>query len=209
MVDTAFWGETEQEAKGQTVVSFFDHHEHIEPKSIEAGYPVYEQKVYIHKWMPADTKVEIIREKRDGEESEYPKAWQAYLEKRQVVAEGTPIDEWPKLTAGQAQMFKTLNLHTIEQLAKAPETVAPQVMGFYEFQKAARNFIKNKQKNNANQFLQKELAKRDQTVNELNAKLQDLTNKFEEMGQPSLKGKNKKKEKVDVDDTPTADTRNS
>lgn len=47
----------------------------------------------------------------------FPKQWAAFQMQEEQVGEGLPVTEWPPITKSQALELKSLNIHTVEQLA--------------------------------------------------------------------------------------------
>lgn len=98
-------------------------------KSQEAGRPIFEDVDFITIFFPGDNTKKVVRPvKKDDDESgpsdckRFPVQWAAYQQKTAQVHEGMPVTEWPPLTKAQAQEFKAMNIHTVEQLADLPDS---------------------------------------------------------------------------------------
>lgn len=74
----------------------------------------------------------------------WPSQYAAFKNQQIQVNEGTPVEELPWLSKSQAMMFKSVNVHTVEQLAAVSDTNLSNLgMGARELREKAVNFIAN------------------------------------------------------------------
>ncbi len=141
MADTAHWEATDSRGARDTIVSFYDREVEIPVKTKELGRPFYEKQTYILKITPGDSLIRIDRQLRKEDPDQFPGQWEAYQKKTSYIADGTPLESWPQITRGQVFEFKSLNLFTVEHIANAPENLASKIIGFFDIQRNARNFL--------------------------------------------------------------------
>jgi hypothetical protein len=100
-------------------------------KSDEAGYSVYEDIPWIKILVPGDRTKAYDRPAKlefDGPNDQvppdhrrFPQQWQAYQQQSTKAVVGLPVEEWSSITRSEAQMFKRMDIHTVEQLAVLPD----------------------------------------------------------------------------------------
>ncbi|MGE0238406.1 MAG: hypothetical protein AB7F09_20040 [Parvibaculaceae bacterium] len=111
-------------------------------RSKKEGRPIFEdQEVVVIKFV-GDRRKELVaparekftRDRATGEWMSYaqafPKHYEAFLNGRSALLDGTPLSEAAFLKPAQVKEFEALNLHTVEQLA-AVEGTALQRLGMY------------------------------------------------------------------------------
>jgi hypothetical protein len=101
-------------------------------KSDEVGHPVYEDVPWIKILVPGDRTKAYDRPAKlelDGPNDQvppdhrrFPQQWQAYTQQTTKATVGLPVEEWSAITRSEAQMFKRMDIHTVEQLAGLPDT---------------------------------------------------------------------------------------
>lgn len=70
----------------------------------------------------------------------FPKQWNAFVAQKEQVQVGTPLEEWAILNKSEVLELKSLHIHTVEQLAGAPDT-ALTWLGARETRKKAIAFL--------------------------------------------------------------------
>lgn len=96
--------------------------------SEQAGRPIHKdiEIVKIYKPgvnQPTVRKVQLQTVGRVPSDADrWPAAYQAFKNKTVVVHEGTALEAWAPLTKSDVMNFKSVNIHTVEQLAEVPDT---------------------------------------------------------------------------------------
>ncbi len=70
----------------------------------------------------------------------FPKQWNAFIAQKEQVQVGTPLEEWAILNKSEVLELKSIHIHTVEQLAHAPDT-ALTWLGARETRKKAIAFL--------------------------------------------------------------------
>lgn len=70
----------------------------------------------------------------------FPQQWNAFIAQKEQAQVGTPLEEWAILNKSEVLEMKSLHIHTVEQLAMAPDT-ALTWLGAREIRKKAMAFL--------------------------------------------------------------------
>src|SRR3990167_9650709 len=99
-------------------------------KTALQGRPIFEDVIYIHIESAGDTETIIERPKYESDEQRFPVQWAAYMNAHSNDPKliGTPLEQWPIISASQAEELKALKFRTIEQVATCSDS-ALQVIG--------------------------------------------------------------------------------
>ena len=111
-------------ADSRLAVQFYTKAVKNEPKSLEAGRPIFEDKVYIKIIVPGDNLSEIDRPMYNEDKTRFPKHWYDFQNRHgnDEVVTGTPLEEWSLLTKGQAEELKGLKFRTVESIANCADS---------------------------------------------------------------------------------------
>ena len=89
--------------------------------SEEAGRPIFSDVVYVKIMTPSDQLTQIDTIAREDHKARFPRQWAHFQNKQagmqQVV--GTPVGEWPLITASAAEELRALKFYTVELIANA------------------------------------------------------------------------------------------
>ena len=89
--------------------------------SEEAGRPIFADVVYVKIMTPSDQLTQIDTIAREDHKARFPRQWAHFMNKQagqqQVV--GTPVGEWPLITASAAEELRALKFYTVELIANA------------------------------------------------------------------------------------------
>jgi len=89
--------------------------------SEEAGRPIFQDVVYVKIMTPSDQLTQIDTIAREDHKARFPRQWAHFQNKQagqqQVI--GTPVGEWPQLTASAAEELRALKFFTVELIANA------------------------------------------------------------------------------------------
>lgn len=133
-------------------------------KTLEEGRPIFEDKEFISIMVPGDKDNIVRREVRMGDAQRFPKHWAAFKNDQEEILEGTPLDQWPQITASQVQELKHFHIRTVEQLAEVNDSTAQQFMGINLLKGKAKEYLEASKEGAPVAMLQGELAKRDETI---------------------------------------------
>lgn len=135
-------------ADSRLAVQFYTKAVKNEPKSLEAGRPIFEDKVYIKIIVPGDNLSEIDRPMYNEDKQRFPKHWYDFQNRHgnDEVVTGTPLEEWALLTKGQAEELKGLKFRTVESIANCADSQLQRIgmiagMSPHSFRDKAKAFL--------------------------------------------------------------------
>lgn len=117
-------------------------------KSGQAGRPVYDEYDFVRIQTPGDTRTTVYRKATDQDKQRFPKAWGAYEKGLEAPEEGTPITQWPQISAAQARELAHVHVKTVESLAGLSDSSIQNLgPGYSQLRQQARHFLDSSQKN--------------------------------------------------------------
>lgn len=115
-------------------------------KSIDAGSPVYEEKLFLVKLLPGgdELPVPVKQEQIEKFSKMYPKEWASFQGGDRMAVDGMPLGEWGTANASQVRTLEGINVFTVEQLADLPDAVLQKFgLGSLALRDKARTFLKS------------------------------------------------------------------
>lgn len=148
--------------------------------SEEAGRPIFKDVAHIHIHFPGDRTKQIFRPVKFDDDNQgpadprrFPKQWAAFQAQAEQVQEGTPIEQWGPLTKSQAMEFKSMHIHTVEQLAGISDSNLSW-LGARELREKASAWLKQADGGKHAMHLQAELDKRDADIEDLKRQMKEM-----------------------------------
>lgn len=86
-------------------------------KTAELGYPYYDDVEVVRVMTPGNNKSTFIDRISNEWIRRFPKEYDAYQSKNEVVHDGLALTEWPVINKAQALNLKSMKIFTVEQLA--------------------------------------------------------------------------------------------
>lgn len=85
--------------------------------------PIFENVVFIKIITPGDKLNIIDTIARQDHKDRFPRQWSAFQQRKDASSQfvGTPIGEWPRVSASQAEELKALKFYTVESVANASD----------------------------------------------------------------------------------------
>lgn len=170
----------------QTVVLFYTKSVFNAAKSAEVGARQYENQVWV-KIHPPGEKLNIIdREVLPADKQMYSQQWNAFLQHRTQVPEGTPIDLLFPNNPAIADNLKAFGVHTIQQCSKLSANALDTIgMGAQNWKNMATQYLENATSGTAflqlrdeNERLQQQIQIKDRQFAELKARMDDMDRRF-------------------------------
>lgn len=185
-----------------------------EEASAEEGRPIFIEKEYV-KIIPVGDKNTIRCRPVDlngtggmpPDNVRWPNQYNAFKNQQVQPQEGTPLEHWPPLTKREVMVFKSANVHTVEQLAHVSDQNLTNLgMGARKYRDMAVTYMETAKNGATPLKAQKEIDELKAQVEALKNQLQGFKNAGVE--EPKKRGR-KKKEKVDEQNTAGDDTASS
>jgi hypothetical protein len=104
-------------------VQFYERPVPNEFKSKEAQRPIFENVVFVKIHTPGDKLNIIDTIAREDHKERFPRQWAAFQNRKDAAGQfiGTPISEWTRVSAAQAEELKALKFYTVESIATASD----------------------------------------------------------------------------------------
>ena len=159
-------------------VEFYSKPVKQEFESEQAGRPIFKDVVYVKIFTPSDQLTVIDTIAREDHKQRFPMQWQRFMNKHandQAIV-GTPVTEWPFLSAAQAEELKGMKFFTVEMVANANDQQIQRIgmvagISGYTLRDKAKSFLSIADES-------AEVAKRDEELAKLreeNAKIKQET----------------------------------
>lgn len=192
------WVGVANEGKDDCIAHF--HYEAVQnkAKTEQKGRPVFDQIPFVKIRIPGDNTSVVDRKVTDADKERWPATWERFCKKQEQVAEGTPVEHWPRLTVAQVALLKHLGIPTVEALANVGDSALEKIgPGARELQNHARAWLKPQSDREGE--LQAELASVKSELKATQARLDEATRQLAEAfegdeDEPKAKRGRRKKE---------------
>ena len=111
----------------------------------------------------------------------FPKHYQAFQQRIDMPTEGTPLSEWPHITRSLADEMAFMNIKTVEQLANLTDNNAARFMGAQMYKQKAKEWLEQAKEDVTIDKLKSELAARDAMLEKLEARVNLLTARLDDV----------------------------
>lgn len=141
-------------------------------ESEKQGRPIFTDMDFVKIFLPGDDKNVIDTFVRDDHKSRFPRQWQHYQNKHagdQQLIGKTPLKEWPRISAAQAEELRALKFFSVDDIANASDAALQNIgmvggMAPHAFREAAQRFLKVAAGDAKNSKLEKTLAEQNATI---------------------------------------------
>lgn len=186
--DHAIFSNAQQEADKNLAVRFYSRPVKDESKSLAEGRPIFVDTDMIEIRVRGDRNNVVHKPVAEEHKARFRAAWDAYKRGQDIGAEGTPLAEWPTMSASMVEEMKYLGFYTVEQLASASDSVCGKFPGVTTLKNKARLFIEySKDAAPIEKFskrleeLESQRQVDDRAKADLSQKLDELTRKYNEL----------------------------
>jgi hypothetical protein len=144
-----------------------------EPKSIEAGRPIFDE-VDLVKIITPGSRDSFVGDATEEYQMRFPQQWNRFKAGKEQTASGTPLSMLPWMNIGQAEEFKAVGCHTVEQLVGMADSVSQKFMGHHQIKQRAQAYLDAAKGIAPTLQLEAELQKRDETIAQLQTQVNAL-----------------------------------
>lgn len=192
--DVNVFNQAAREADKNLAVRFYTMPFHNEVKSLEEGRPIFDDTVFIEIRVRGDRNNIIQRPAHDGDKQRFRDAYRAFQDGVKELNSGTPLAQWPIISASMVEELKYFGFYTVEQVSNADDAACSRMTGLITLRQKAKIFIEHAkggapieklvaEKNELSSRL--EVAER--SNKELAAQLEQLTLKFNKLAEKVAK----------------------
>lgn len=109
--------------------------------SEEAGRPIYADVDHVRIMVPGDKLSIVDRIASDDDKKRFAAHWEKYKAGQGQEVVGTRLEVVPWMSRSKVEEYKFFNIHTVEQLASASDSVGSKFMGFQADREKAKKFL--------------------------------------------------------------------
>ncbi len=110
--------------------------------SIEAGRPMFKQKIFVTIQTPGDNLNVPTRLATNEDIAEFPRQWAAFQAGREAIPEGTLLAVMFPNNPELVDMFRAQKVFVVEQLAGMSDSEGQRFMGFQKMKQDAQALLK-------------------------------------------------------------------
>jgi hypothetical protein len=159
------------EADRKLLVIFYKDVVKNEPKSTEAGRPVFDE-IDLVKIITPGSRDSYVGDASYEYQERFPQQWARYKAGKSQEMSGTPLNQLPWLGVGQIAEFNAVGCYTVEQLVGMPDAVSQKFMGHHAIKQRAAQYLNLAKENAPLMKMESELKQRDEQI----AQLQETVN---------------------------------
>ena len=128
--------------KAPAIPQFFTEAVKLDFKSREAGRPMFEDQHFVRILIPGDRRSVVVEPLNDEHKARWPREYEAFQKGLEAPVEGTPLKQWPQITASQVQELAYFNIYTVEHMAGVNDAHLQNLgMGARELRDRAKLFL--------------------------------------------------------------------
>ena len=171
--DLNFEDSQQSDADKKLLVLFYREPIKNEPKSIEAGRPIFDE-IDLVKIIAPGSRDNFVGDATPDYQQRFPAQWARYKAGREQDVSGTPLNQLPWLSIGQIAEFNAVGCKTVEHLVNMADNLSQKFMGHHAIKQRALAYL-NSSKDAAPMLkLQAELEKRDVEIAELRSMVEAM-----------------------------------
>ncbi len=162
----------------------FDYHPALNrAKSRQEGRPVYENEIWVKIIAPGEAKIqETHRKANDLDKRRFPRQWQAFLQGRPQITEGTVLEHLFPDQPNKVKMLNHYNIFTVEQLANLNATGMSAIgMGAMQDVEKAKQYIAQSEKGVNYHKFNTQMEQKDQQISALTQQIANLSAQMTQM----------------------------
>lgn len=165
-----------------TIAMFYNRSVHNPVKSAQAGTPIHDDVDHVRIHQPGERLNIIDRPVQPSDKLRFPREWKAYIDNREQIPEGTPIDLLFPAHPNVGANLRGLGVYTIEQCAALSGHAMDVIgMGAQEYVNRAKEYLEAANKGVGLHKLHKELEERDSQIRVLQAQVGSLKGQIEQL----------------------------
>lgn len=165
-------------------VSFYTRAVKNEDETSKQGRPIFDNVDFVKIIQPGDNKTVIDTPVNEIYKRRFGDKFEKWSKTRENVVSGTPLAEWPLLTASQIAEFRAVGVHSVEALADMPDSLAQTFMGSHSIRQRAKEYLSVTKDSQYAEKQVKELEKRDKQIEELQRQMAELMSQAAKSKQP-------------------------
>jgi len=143
------------------------------------GRPIFKETEYVDIRIPG-SRDGAARPATHKDKERFHRHYQAFKNRIELPAEGTPLTEWAAIGRSLAEEMAFFNIKTVEQLADMNDNIAGQFMGAQKYKQQAKAWLEHSKRDVTIDELTKELKQRDKLLADMQKQIDKLSKAQEE-----------------------------
>lgn len=111
----------------QLIVRFIQEAVEDEQATAETGVVSYKDEVFVEIIIPGNNHLRIHEIANAQHKFRFVREWEAFERGSKIELVGTPLKQWPQISAGQARTLASMNVYSVEQLAAVSDAQIARV----------------------------------------------------------------------------------
>lgn len=149
-------------------------------ESAKQGRRVFIDREFFSAKVPGDKNTHSLRLATQQDRDRFPRAYAAFQQRGLVPLQGTPLEEWPQVTRGQAMTLKAAGVHTVEAMAEVHDGHIDKLgANARELKVKAKSYVALAKDTAEAQRLADENRKKDEEMAELRRQIADLASRLD------------------------------
>lgn len=145
-------------------------------KSEQEGRPIFREVEMVEIIFPGNQYFMPDVRVTDEHRRRWPESYKAFKEGLEFKVNGTPLEEWPRLSRRLVMEYKAIGILTVEHIAAMDDLGLQRMgMGARELQAAARTWLEASKGNAPLEAMAIESVRQAETIKEQAAKIDELT----------------------------------
>lgn len=133
-------------ASGGAFARFFLDDVQDELATAREGRPIFKSLERVEIILPGNPHARPVHNVTDEHKARWPEQYAAFKQGRDLVIDGTPLEQWPVLTRGMVLELKALEIHTVEQVAELSDVSLQRVgKGAFNLRERAKAYLDDAQ----------------------------------------------------------------
>ncbi len=150
--------------------------------SVKAGRPIFHDEERVEIIMPGNPYTRPVQRVTDAHREKWPKEYAAFKAGIELAADGTPLEEWPRLKRGQVLELKALGFATVEHVAAMDDHAIQRAgLGGRHLRELARAFLDDAANAAEVERLADDNAKKEAELDRLNRQIAALNDRLTAM----------------------------
>lgn len=169
-------------ADGDKLYVTFDFYQrHNQAKSDAEGRAIYDELEYIRIIVPGDKQNEIHRPATELDKRRYARQYGEFKAGAREAQSGTPLKEWPAISASQAKELAHFHIYTVEQLANLSDANIQNVGPIRGLQAKAKDFLASAAGNAPMEKMRAELMEKDAAMATMRQQMEQMGKRLDEL----------------------------
>jgi hypothetical protein len=151
-----------------------------DPKSKEAGRPIFEDREWIKIYTPGDKDTVIEREVWPSDKERFPRQYLSFKSNpKGDQIQGMPLADFPAVPPSMVEELRYFGVRTVEQLAAISDGNAQNIGPILHLREKAKEFLTRSREQAPLKAMEGELAKRDAQIEALQRQNADIGSRYE------------------------------